>query len=322
MIILTKYYERLGIEAERITVKEMRSINTITVLALFLGLFSPWRLIAHPNGGIVVVGEGVCWSYIYPVDDVDHHACIFRWNQNDEPEVLIRSDYPASDYFLSSMEGTLYIVERAFVRVNDTFKCRVLKLSEKGEAIEIWPWFEDPWRTAEGGFFMLSDTELVFARYPKLYSPAKGGEPEVYFDFDHAVNKIRGLDNDEFLILAEDNCFLVSGSGKILNEWRSLVEPTVENVPLNRNMVFDVDYRAGELLVAYWGNRSFLLMDSYGGRRTIVQRSAPFVPHWVAFVNNCELLFSSKMFFDSRPLKPHLIMHNGLGETQEVWTLE
>ena len=163
---------------------------------------------AHPTGTMIIVGDHVLWPYTNPVDDPDHKACIMIWNKNSQPELFIRSQYPASDYMLYSRESEIYIIERKYLRATEGFEVRVLKatIGEKPEV--IWDWFKDDWRIGEGGFFMLSDLQMVFGQYPDVYTLQKGGTPTKYFDFKQAIKRIRAVENNQLLLLGDNACYL------------------------------------------------------------------------------------------------------------------
>ena len=98
-----------------------------------------------------------------------------------------------------------------------------------------------------------------------------------------------------------------------------LIDPGLENAPMNRNQIFDADYSMGKLLISYWGRRSFDLIDPNGKRQIILQQSEPFTPHWVAFRDREKLLFSSKLIFDGSTIKPHLTLLNELNHKRVIW---
>ena len=123
------------------------------ILLLLLAGPEAW---AHPTGNLLVVGEQVLWSYISPVEDPDHKACIMSWKPGTDPIVLLQSEYPASDFMLSARGEEIYAVERRYLAAEDRFESRVLKLGPGKTAEEIWPWFPDSWHVGEAGFFMRS----------------------------------------------------------------------------------------------------------------------------------------------------------------------
>lgn len=288
------------------------------VLIGFIVLFSI-QMKAHPTGNMIAVGDFVLWSYISPIDDASHHACVMIWKEGTSPKVHVRSAFPGSDYMLSSSDSTVYLIERKFVHSSGNFESRILKLTEDDSPTEIWPWFKDDWRVGEGGFFMLSDSQIVFGRYPEVYTLKKGESPVKYFEFNQPVNGIRAVENNQLLLLTDSSCYLVGQDGTVVKHWDHLINAHVEDAPLDRNKVFDADYKDGELLLAYWGNRSFIWIDESGRRQTVLKQSAPLATHWVAFFKNNMLLFSSELIFDGSTPKPDLVLVNSAGIKSEVW---
>lgn len=267
---------------------------------------------------MITVGENVLWSYINPIKDANHYACVMIWKKGSKPKVLIQSEYTASDYMLYNKQNEIYIIERRFLQASDEFQVRVLKSTIDEEPKVIWDWFKDDNRIGEGGFFMLSDNQMVFGKYPGIYSLKKGERPIKYFEVEQAIKKIRAVEQNQILLLGDRSCYLVNQNGNILKQWNNLIDLNVENAPMNRNQVFDADYSNGELLLSYWGRRSFDLIDSNGKRKIVLQQSEPYTPHWVSFWNNKKLLFSSQLIFDGSTPKPHLILMNEQNNSKKI----
>jgi hypothetical protein len=274
---------------------------------------------AHPTGNMIAVGKHVLWSYIYPIDDPNHHACVMMWKDGLEPEVLVQSAYPASDYMLYTNGKDIYAVERKYSEAKDQFDVRVLKFAIGVEPIVIWDWFKDEYRIGEGGFFMLSDHQMVFGKYPEVYRFEKGEEPQIYFEFHEPIKGIRAVEKNLILLQSDDSCYLAEQDGTILKKWDELTDPRVENAPLNRNTVFDADYHQGALLLSYWGNRSFDLIDKNGRRQILLKQSEPLAPHWVAFRESEKFLFSSSLIFDGSTPKPYLVLIDEKNERRVIW---
>jgi len=294
----------------------------VKILILFTAFVLCQTVVAHPTGNMVVVDKTVLWSYINPIEDNAHHACVMIWSEGEKPRPFITSKFTASDFMIYAIGETIYLIERRHLQASDTFEVRLLKTDLNGESKVIWPWFEDKWRIGEGGFFMLSDTKMVFCKYPDLLVLNKGETPRPYFNFDFKIKRIRFLEDEKMLLLSDDVCRLADQQGNILKEWENLTETTNEEPPLGRNQVFDVDYYNDELLVAYWGQRSFYSIDAAGNRKRIEQLKEPFAPHWVAFFGKKKLLFASKIVFDGSAPKPKLIFQEGNGQSRDIWVYE
>lgn len=289
------------------------------ILLILFVLISGSKVFAHPTGNMITVGEYVLWSYVNPIDDPDHHACIMIWSEGTEPKPFITSNFEASDYILYNRDDEIYIIERRFVQSSQKFESRVLKTKLGEKPKQIWPWFEDNWRTGEGGFYMKSDDEIVFSSYPNILSLKKGGDPTIQFDFEEPIKKIRSVSENKLLLLGENKSWLTDDQGNIFDQWDDLIDESVQNAPLNRNQIFDIDYQNGELLLAYWGNRSFDVIDKMGERLSIIQQKEPITPHWVAFWDDKKLLFSSKLIFDGSNPIPHLLLFASDKDPINIW---
>lgn len=295
-------------------------IHTIILTALMLIQSLP--VFAHPTGNMITSGDHVLWSYINPIDDSSHKACVMIWNKNSEPRIFIQSEYPASDYMLYSNQNEIYIVERRHLQAAQVFEVRVLKTTVGTKPKVIWNWFQDEWRIGEGGFFMRSDNQMVFGKYPEIYSLKKGEKPLIFFEFNPPIKAIRAVENNHILLLGDNSCYLTEQNGTILNQWHKLIDNGVKNAPLNRNQIFNADYKNGKLLLAYWGKRSFELVDETGVQKTILQQTNPLTPHWVAFLGIEKLLFSSKLIFDGSTPKPYLVILDEKNDKKIIWNAQ
>lgn len=285
--------------------------------AVFLFLAS--LVYAHPTGNLIAFGDKVLWSYINPIDDPNHHACVMIWTKSTDPKVFIQSEHAASDFMLYANQNDIYIIERRFLQSLDEFHVRVLKSIAGTKPRVIWDWFKDDFRIGEGGFFMLSDNHMVFGRYPEIYSIKKGELPVSYFKFGHPISAIRAVENNQILLSCDNACYLVRRNGTIVKRWIGLIDEKVVDAPMNRNIVFNADYAKGELLLAYWGRRSFDLINASGERTIILQQNEPYTPHWVAFWNEEKLLFSSQFIFDGSTPKPHLTLLTKQNHRRVIW---
>jgi len=294
-------------------------LRKIPTLLLLTGLFASFQSLAHPGGNMITVGNHVFWSYIEPIEDPDHYAVVMHWTFGAKPEVIYRSEFPASDFMFTTDGEKIYIIEQRFDSSADRFMIRVLKMSVGATPDVHWNWFEDKWRIGDGGFMMTSSTTLIFGRYPRIFKLTKGGIPEVLFEFEEAVRKIRKIKNDSLLLIGESHCWLTDLSGNVIGEWKNVINPSAEQPPLNRNMIFDADFKDGRLVLANWGNRSFDLISDDGNHDILVQQEPPLVPHWVAFFQGDLLLFSSSIQMDGSAPKPRLVRYAQDGFQEVIW---
>lgn len=294
-------------------------MNKIQTLILIVTIISSHQVLAHPGGNMITVGKHVLWSYVSPIEDTQHHACVMIWSPNSDPTILLKSEFVASDYMFSSNGEGIYIIEQRYLQKTDKYEIRVLKTKIDEEPSEIWSWFEDEWRIGDGGFFMKSEQEIIFGRYPNVYSLKKDRTLKKYFDFNFSIKKIRAINNTQILLLNDNSCWLTDHDGKIIKAWTNLIDSKIDDAPLNRNQIFDADFKGGELLLAYWGKRSFVSFFQNGTKKTIMQLKEPYVPHWVAFYRNEKVLFSSKMLFNGETPKPNLILYKSDNEKISIW---
>ncbi|MFN0290805.1 hypothetical protein [Pedobacter helvus] len=96
------------------------------ILTLVMLTLAPFAY-AHPTGNLITVGDNVLWSYINPINDPDHHACIMSWDKKSAPKVFIQSEFSASDYMLYNNQNEIYIIERRHLQATQKFEIRLMK---------------------------------------------------------------------------------------------------------------------------------------------------------------------------------------------------
>lgn len=281
----------------------------LVIKILIVVLFSP-RAFGHPGGNLLVVQDHVLWSYVDPIDSPSHIACVMIKKGDQQPKLLLRSEHAASDFFLSSTKSTIYIIERYYIQRSDSYRMRVFEMPLGGAPKVIWNWREDTHRIGEAGFQMSDSKKILFVKYPSVWKTTKNGDFVELEISDKGLVRLRSLENGEKLLLSESTCHLYSFEFKELKSWENLPHKNVKDPPLGRNNIFDADYSNEDLLIAYWGNRSFdLLRES--GRTQLSKLDAPRVPHWVAFYKEGWLLFDSEMRFDGTNPMPKLYYLKG-----------
>lgn len=269
---------------------------------------------------MIVVGDSVLWPYVCPLDDPGHRACVMIWSEGNPPEPYLNSEYSASDFILYSRGDVIFIAERRYNQTTQKNELRILKSSLEDSPVEFWPWFEHNLRIGDGGFFMPADDEIVFVSYPNIYHMKKGGDTIPFFEFDEPIKRMRSLGDNRILLLGDGQAWITDLQGEIIKYWENLTLGSVDDPPLNRNQIFDIDFQDGELLLANWGNRSFETMENEGKRKAIIDLETPLAPHWVAHFGNRKLLFASWLVMDGTNPKPHLLMENDENEIISIWT--
>lgn len=286
---------------------------------LLLGLlgFVAGKLAAHPQGNLVLAGDFVLWTYVNPVNDAGHHACVMSWDRKSEPRPLLTSQYAGSDFFIYASGRTVYYVESRNSQTGDEVYFRLLKGHAGEEPVEVWPWRENKWRVGANGFYVTSDEEIVFCHYPNLLRIAGQGDPEVIYQPTESASRVRQLEDGSILLLSDSTCTLLTSKFEVLHRWTGYIEPEQTNSPLNMNRVFDMDYRNGKLLLAYWGKRSFIEIDGRGRVVELNRLTGGYVAHWVAIGKGESFLFAS-VANPPDPIVPMLLQVKQ-NETLLIW---
>ncbi len=277
-------------------------------------------IIAHPTGNMILSNGSLYWPYIDEISDKNHYACVMKWDKTNKPKVVLKSQFPASDFMLFDKSNQMFIIERRFVQTEDKFKIRLLKLSIDDTVSEVWGWIEDKWRVGEAGFYIDESNNLLFAKYPNMYKMDKDLNVSLIFESQNPIKKVRNVDSDKLLLFLGDEIWLTDVRFNLLKKWKTLIDTTVTDSFLGMNSVFDADYINEKLVYAYWGKRTFELIDSLQKREVLLQTNNPFIPHWVAIDNDVFYLFSSNLSMHGDTPRPYLIQYDK-GIIKEIWSV-
>lgn len=105
------------------------------------------------------------------------------------------------------------------------------------------------------------------------------------------------VENSQILLIGDNSCYLVKHDGSIIRQWDKLIDENVKNAPLNRNQLFDADYANKELLISYWGKRSFELIELNGKRHVILQETSPGNTSLGGFLESRKIIIFFKVTF-------------------------
>ena len=276
----------------------------------------PETSFAHPQGSLIVFKGHVLWTFVYPITDRQHHSSVFIWDKKSAPKTLISSEFSGSDFFLYPTEEKLYIVEsKSNAGGNHTF--RLLSWRLGGDIEELWPWQDTDWNVGSNGFYLTSGDELVFAKYPNLYKVSRGTNPTLFFTFDQPIHRMRKVASGEVLLLATESIALLDEHLAKKSVWSNLINANIEDAPINRNMIFGMDYNAHSLLFAYWGSRSFVMINEAGESDQIHQVEKPFTSHLVAFDGD-EIYLFALVINPPDPVLPELFQLKA-GAVRTIW---
>jgi len=249
---------------------------------LVIGILSFVSLSSHPAGDLIYSDGYLAWSYVNPDKIESHHAAVFLMNSDEEISILITSKHRGSDFYMSLFNGKVWYLESWYNNSSDKYHLRVLSGKMGGKPTEVWPERTvDKWHIGGNGFYMESDTSLIFAfdgllRYTKIGSitriPSRGV----------GIFNLRES-SDRILFQQYDKIYCYNREMKEKQVWKETVLPDVVNPPLNRNAIFDFDYLDGELLLANWGNSSVDIIWVSGKREFLYRTQMPYTFHLVAF---------------------------------------
>lgn len=219
------------------------------------------------------------------------------WDQENGARPWLVSRHAASDWMLApDGAGGVYLIERRYNQASDAHEIRLLQAEVGGEPSERHAWAPDPDRVGEGGFAVLEGGALLYARYPGLFTRRLGGRRQPWeAGGPDTVTALRRLVDGRLLLRGEDEVWLQAVGGGTERRWSGLLEVAGEDPPVGGNRLFDADYAAGSLWLAYWGRRRFERHTDAEGRQVLLQLQAPWVPHGIAFGGGAAYLLASSI---------------------------
>jgi hypothetical protein len=261
-------------------------------ISLFIILIAFKINFAHPTGDMVFTDNTLLWSYVCPIGDVQHKACIMLWDEKEGARPWLTSDHSASDWMISIGDsGNVYLVERYYNQGDGSHYSRILFSEVGGEPIEIIPWFRDEYRFGEHGF-VFNDGQIIFARYPGLYKFNEDLSIEKIENWELPINSIRNTNDGRNLILSDSTIWLTDKKLNILESWENLLESEGDNTPFGGNRISDAIYSEGSLYISYWGKRRFDVINNRK-REIIMSFKDPWVPHHIAAGDSKIFMLSS-----------------------------
>ncbi|EAR10680.1 hypothetical protein [Reinekea blandensis] len=258
-----------------------RLINRLLALVLTLPLIA----VAHPAGGMVASDGQLAWSYVCPIDAIEHKACVMTWSERDGVNLWIKSERTASDWFLSrTSDGRILLVETAFNIHQEAHEYRLFQAEAIGAPLtELSSWQPDPDRFGMAGFAELTPGTYLFVRYPDILIK-RHGEPATPWSGSLPgieAHGISALSSGELLVRADNQIWHVDLTGEVRQTWADLKLTNLETIPMMGNRLFDATYANNQLSLAYWGGRQWLTVR-HNTRQILHQFQPPYLPHQVA----------------------------------------
>ncbi len=290
----------------------MKVIKSSIFIVLLSTLFSPVE--SHPGGNMISVNGLLIWQYVYPPSSLEHYSTVYIWDEVHGTRTLIQSEFNSSDFHFYAKGDTVFYAE--FQDINNGSRFRLLKGLAGDVPDEIWPWQNAHEFGDTGGFYISDSKEIIFAKYPSIYSIDKNGLTRLVHEFEEPIGGLTKVE-DGLLLNSPTKVWLVDENYTVLKVWDDLINPDQENIPFMGNRIFSADYKNGELLVAYWGGRSFFKVALDGAKESLLQLPDKYTAHWIAFGEEGYFLFGSQIN-PPDPIIPVLYLHRK-GENIMLW---
>ena len=256
-------------------------------LACTMVLLFSLKAASHPWGGLVIDNQGnIYFTFICPMVDNDHYACVWKINSVEELSEVLQSNRSPSDIILSrSPDRIIYGAERTGQNPDHTNSLWLI--NETGSTS-----FIEPSRNQNNfhiqAYAVSGDKSVFFARGSQIYIRDK--EKKITeLKLDRQLERIQLLSfspSGELYILSGDNLYKhVENSLTVIAEGLRQNDP--ENIPFRgANILFDmaIDEEANVYL-AYYGNREVIKVLPNGEQHSILKASAPWSPHGIDVLN-------------------------------------
>ena len=274
---------------------------------------------AHPTGDMVFTNNRLLWSYVCPVDNIQHTACVMLWDSENGVRPWLTSEYSGSDWMISVADSkSVYLIERYYNQNEQIHFSRLLYSEVESNPTELIPWFRDEYRFGEHGFVVLDNNSIIFARYPNLYKFDMDRNLEIVADWKLPTNSIRNTNNRKLIIQSDSTIWLTDLELNVLETWPNLLEQSAIDLPFGGNRISDADFSNGTLFLSYWGKRRFEMIKN-GKRNIIKSYNSPWVPHHIAVDGSKIFMLSSTIAPDiTDSIEPSLLLVEN-GKLEIIW---
>ncbi len=262
----------------------MRLILSILIVTFFFGFFSTNSVLeAHPWGGLVIDSDGnVYFTFICPIVDNHHYACVWKIDQAGNMHHILKSRYSPSDLILSRSPGrSILAAERSgqspsyrnmLWEIHSDSNSQVNQSKNYSQAFHIQ------------AYAVANDSTLYHAKDGRLFELRKNS-PASDIDLGRSFNRIElvSMDGDGTVYIVADNALYRSSESGYELIADSIKDEDPENLPFRgANILFDMCIDdSGYIYLAYYGNRRVLKVSPTGDISTVLVSEGPWSPSGV-----------------------------------------
>lgn len=257
------------------------------VLLLLIGVAGLSTANAHPWGGLVIDADGhVYFTFICPLVDDDHYACVWQLGDGTEPTAVLESQRSPSDIVLARSPGrTIYGAERTG---SGHHQSRLWQRASSDWETVVAP-TTDPAQFHIQAYAVADDGTLFFARDAQLFKRDTAGTvtPVPLNAPFERIDALAWGPDDALYLLNQGTLHIVASDGTVRTLATGLKEEDPEHLPFSgANILFDLAVDdAGNAYLAYYGNRRVLKVSATGEVSTFLQAATPWSPHGVDVYN-------------------------------------
>ncbi len=258
----------------------MKRLFKTIILTLVIISFSEMGN-AHPWGGLVIDAKGnLYFTFICPLVDDDHYACVMKINSASQLEEVLKSRRSPSDIILERTNNyTIYAAERNGSQPN---------------------YSNTLWKLEEGNFSQLLNTSNQDLFHIQSYSVDESGriyfakgnqiwvkensdsEPELFFESNERIGLLKRSPTGFLYFMSGDKIYSYKDGTHSLVA-KNLKKSDPEDLPFQgANIFFDMVIDKNEnIYLAYYGNREVLKLSPSGEVTSILKSEAPWSPHGI-----------------------------------------
>ncbi len=252
------------------------------VAALLLAILTFDLSESHPWGGLVVDQNGdIYFTFICPLVDDDHYACVMKIDSGLELSEVLKSSRSPSDIVLSRTPyRKIFAAERTGISpaYRNTLwniqgnPSQVLSTSNQDlfhiQALAV----------TDSGSVYFAKSNQIFLK--ETFSDA----PVLIYELENRISLITYIGNERLYVISGGTLFLIEGN-EVKPIANGLRKDSPDNLPFRgANILFDITVDDDEnAYIAYYGNREVLKISPDGNIETILTAEEPWSPHGVDF---------------------------------------
>lgn len=283
---------------------------------------------AHPWGGLVIDNKGnIYFTFICPIVDDNHYACIWRLNSINELEEILKSASSPSDFVLArNADRIIFAAERSG--------------NSPGYRNTLWQiGYPTPERliptTRDQSIFhiqayAINNKTLYFAEENEIFiRDSLGTVTKLQLEVElPRIDLLEFSPIGELYILAQGTIHILDSDSQPRELVSGLKQSRPENLPFSgANIFFDIAIDENEnVYLAYFGNREVIKISPDGRPSSFLVSEGRWSPHGIDIFNGEVYILESTIgrtnplkFWESNEIVPRIRKVNKQGQVSDLF---